>query len=200
MWRYTSLTPGPGWNRPEFEARSWAEGLAGFGTERTPGTFVGTRWHANDIWLRRTFLLKTSPPTHPRLRVYQTEDAEIYLNGELALRLDRHATAYRYYPLSPEARKSLRHGENLLAVHSRHTTGAQYIDVGLHDLQNTIDDDHPILFPGVCEVKYSDGRTAVLVQYSRSRKARTKQGHLGQDAQGDVTQPTWERHDREANR
>ena len=84
-----------------------------------------------------------------------------------------------------------------LAVHSRQTAAAQCIDVGLRDLQNIIDDDHPILFPSVCEVKSPDGRTAVLVQYSRPRMTTTKQGFLAQDTQR-VTRPAVERHNRGA--
>ncbi|MHB8970690.1 MAG: sialidase family protein [Pirellulaceae bacterium] len=183
MWRYTTAAPVADWNLREFDARSWSEGPAGFGTEGTPGMFIGTPWLTSDIWLRRTFYLQDTLPKHPRLRVYHNEDAEIYINGVLALRLVGYATGYQYYPLSVEARKALRPGDNLIAVHGHQTTGAQYIDVGLHDLHNIIDEDHPILFPGVCEVKSQDGSTAVLVQYSRPPTNRTKRGVLGQSAQ-----------------
>ncbi|MHB0954934.1 MAG: sialidase family protein [Pirellulaceae bacterium] len=180
MWRYTVAAPTADWMDLEFDAQRWSEGPAGFGIPSTPGICVGTPWLTNDLWLRQTFCLEEAPLKHPRLRVYHKADAEVYINGVLTIRLAGSATGYRYYPLSTEARLALRPGENVLAVHSRPTTDSPSIDVGLHDMQNIIDEDHPILFPGACEVKSVDGKTTVLVQYSRPTTRRTKRGVLGQ--------------------
>ena len=162
-WRYTIVPPGSGWQSPDFDARRWGEGLSGFGTTGTPGMFIGTPWLTSDIWLRCVFQVPEAGMLHPQLRVYHNEDADVFVNGILALRVDAYTNRYHDYPLSPEAVAALRPGENVLAVHCRQTAGAQYIDVGLQDLRNIIDDDRPLLFPGVCEVNSPSGDTTVLV-------------------------------------
>ena len=53
LWRYTTDRPADDWFKPEFDAASWKEGPAGFGTQGTPGAVVRTEWKSSDIWLRR---------------------------------------------------------------------------------------------------------------------------------------------------
>jgi hypothetical protein len=60
---------------------------------------------------------------------------EIYLNGVLAARLAGWTTSYKEIPISEEARKTLRPGTNVLAVHCHQNGGGQYIDVGLVELK-----------------------------------------------------------------
>src|SRR5262249_50526132 len=54
-WRYTTNKPPEDWFQPGFDATSWKEGTAGFGTKGTPGAVVRTEWNTGDIWLRRSF-------------------------------------------------------------------------------------------------------------------------------------------------
>lgn len=131
LWRYSLERPADGWFRPDFDEGGWKQGPGGFGTAGTPGAVVRTVWKTDDIWLRRTFTLSDTDFKDARLRVHHDEDVEIYLNGVLAARLPGFITEYEEADILPEARKALRHGENLLAVHCHQTRGGQYIDVGL---------------------------------------------------------------------
>jgi len=132
-WRYTTEKPGDSWMEPNFDASSWKEGRAGFGTQGTPGSIIGTEWKSSDIWLRREFNL-TSKPGEVKLLLCHDEDAEVYLNGVLATKTTRHIGDYQEFDVSAEAAKTLRPGRNVIAVHCQQTTGGQYIDAGVVEL------------------------------------------------------------------
>ena len=138
-WKYTLQQPPEEWVKPEFDASDWKEGEAGFGAAGTPGSFPNTEWKTPDIWLRSQFALTSDEvstegrlnPSPIRLNVYHDEDAEIYLNGVLALKLKGYSTEYQEFEISPEAAAELRAGTNVIAVHCHQTTGGQGIDVGI---------------------------------------------------------------------
>ncbi|MBC7351776.1 MAG: beta-galactosidase [Thermogutta sp.] len=133
VWRYTTETPSENWMTPEFDDSAWKEGPGGFGTEGTPGAVVRTVWNTSDIWLRRSFNLEKLPEHGElALAIHHDEDAEVYLNGQLIKRTKGFLTGYTIVPLTGEAaRKALKPGRNVLAVHCHQTRGGQYIDVGL---------------------------------------------------------------------
>lgn len=135
-WRHTARAPAANWMTPTFDDSSWRQGQAGFGTARTPGAIIGTEWNSTELWLRRHINLpEAGEAWHtPALIIHHDEDAEVYLNGELAVSLKGYTTAYRIVPLPKEAAALLRSGVNHLAVHVKQTNGGQYIDVGLVDL------------------------------------------------------------------
>jgi hypothetical protein len=132
-WRYTTEKPAEDWFKPSFNASAWKEGRAGFGTEGTPGSIIGTEWKTPDIWLRREFNV-TGKPSDVILLMCHDEDAEVYINGILATKTSRFIGDYQEFEISPEAARSLKPGRNVIAVHCRQTTGGQYIDVGLVEL------------------------------------------------------------------
>ncbi len=134
-WRYTLEKPGDAWFKPDFDATSWKEGAAGFGTKGTPGAVIGTEWKTADIWLRREFTLPEKIPAGLHLTIHHDEDAEVYVNGVLAAKLTRFTTDYVEVPISEEAHKALKPGKNLFAVHCKQTGGGQYIDVGLVEVR-----------------------------------------------------------------
>lgn len=131
VWRYTTTSPGDDWFKPGAEVTTWREGTSGFGTSITPGARVNTLWDTSDIWLRREFNLLAAEIGGLKLRVYHDEDAEIYLNGVLALKLTGFFTDYREFEIAPEAARTLRPGINTIAVHCHQTSGGQCIDVGV---------------------------------------------------------------------
>jgi hypothetical protein len=119
----------------DFDDSAWTSGPGGFGTRNTPGAVVRTVWNTPDIWLRRTFELPAGfTAGNPRFLIHHDEDAEVYLNGVLALKIDGYSTDYEAAPMTPAGRSALRPGRNTLAVHCHQTGGGQYIDVGIVDL------------------------------------------------------------------
>lgn len=132
-WRYTTDKPAnDDWQKADFNDSAWKQAPGGFGTEGTPGSTVRTTWNTPDIWIRREFTLDTAPES-PLLTMNHDEDAEVYLNGVLAIRAPRFIGSYEEFEITPAARATLKPGKNTIAVHCKQTTGGQYIDVGLLD-------------------------------------------------------------------
>ena len=52
-WSYTTQSPPAGWETPLFDAASWQQGLAPFGTRHEAPWAQRTDWNLPDIWLRR---------------------------------------------------------------------------------------------------------------------------------------------------
>jgi hypothetical protein len=134
-WRYTIEKPAAGWFKPDFDDSGWKEGVAGFGTEGTPGATVRTEWKTDGIWLRRTFTLPEGRLIAPALRLHHDEDAEVYLNGVLAAKVGGYVTEYEEVAIRPEALATLKPGPNRWAVSCKQTGGGQYIDVGIVDVK-----------------------------------------------------------------
>jgi len=133
-WQYTKSEPGGGWEQPGFDDSAWKKGKAGFGTEGTPGAVARTEWKTPDIWLRRSFDLKSTRFTRLQLLIHHDENAEVYINGWLAAKLEGHTSGYVRVNIDEKAAKALKAGSNCLAIHCRQTSGGQYIDAGIVDV------------------------------------------------------------------
>jgi len=135
IWSYTTTRPIGNWMKPDFDASSWGRGKSGFGTPGTPGAFIGTVWSTDDIWLRREVTI--SPATYDDLEgwLHHDEDAEVYINGVLALKTSGFIVNYDAFPLTAAGKAALKPGRNVIAIHCHQTTGGQYVDFGLVDVQ-----------------------------------------------------------------
>jgi hypothetical protein len=134
-WRYVTAPPASGWMGMGFDDSTWQSGKSGFGTKNTPGALVGTIWNTDDIWLRREVNL--APTTWHDLEcwLHHDEDAEVFINGALAVKTKGYTTTYETFPLLPAAKAAVKSGKNVIAIHCHQTTGGQYIDLGLADVQ-----------------------------------------------------------------
>ena len=138
VWRYTLEAPADEWAKPDFNEGAWKEAPGGFGTEKTPGAVVHTKWDTHDIWLRRHFTLSPGDFSHVQLLLHHDDDAEVYLNGVLAFKESGYLTEYQEFPIPAEARNALHAGDNTIAIHCHQNSGGQFIDAGLLDVQTTI--------------------------------------------------------------
>lgn len=132
VWSFTTDDPGPGWNRPKFDASSWSTGSAGFGSSGTPALQKRTPWNTPNIWLRTEVDVPAlGPDDHLTLHLFHDEDATIFVNGERLARQRGFVSAYEDLKLTPETQALFRPGRNVIAVHCRQSTGGQGIDLGL---------------------------------------------------------------------
>jgi len=131
LWRYALDAPPEGWAVPGFDDSAWTQGTGGFGSQGTPGSFIGTEWMTKDIWLRREFEFRGAVPDVVLLEIHHDEDVEVYLNGFEITHLAGFTTDYALIDVGRAIRDVLRPGRNLLAVHCHQEVGGQYIDAGL---------------------------------------------------------------------
>ncbi len=130
-WHYTTKQPTGKWQATDYDDSSWQEGLAGFGTQGTPGTVVRTEWNTSDIWIRRVFQIKGTVPERIALRIHHDEDAEVFLNGTCVFRRTGYTTEYDSEIIETN---TLQTGKNTIAVHCHQASGGQYIDVGIDEM------------------------------------------------------------------
>jgi hypothetical protein len=134
-WRYTTARPATDWMKPSFDAAKWQEGWGGFGTDGTPGAFIGTVWNTSQIWMRREVEIPAAALANQQLWLHHDEDVEIYINGVLALKTSGFLGCYDVFPLTKESRAALKPGKNVIAIHCRQTNGGQYVDAGFVSVQ-----------------------------------------------------------------
>jgi hypothetical protein len=135
IWHYTITAPAANWMDQKFEDSAWPQGLSGFGTAGTPGAIIGTTWQTDDIWLRREMDFPAGNQGNISAWLHHDEDVEVYINGVLAIKAGGFISGYDVFPLTPEGRAALKPGKNLIAMHCHQTTGGQYVDLGLVNVQ-----------------------------------------------------------------
>jgi hypothetical protein len=141
-YEFTTDKPADDWMKPGINTSSWKRGAGGFGTRGTAGVVkVGTEWRGSDIWVRRSFtvpMLDDKQVSQLALNLHHDEDVEVYLNGTLILEKKGFVSGYTLVPLTNEAKRAIKLGEeNLIAIHCRQTGGGQFIDFGLGTLDPT---------------------------------------------------------------
>jgi hypothetical protein len=133
-WHYTTTAPAEGWMRPDFDDSKWQTGKGGFGTAGTPGAVVGTKWKTDRIWLRRTFQITWKPTGEIALMIHHDEDATVYINGVPSASLIGYTQEYGLASIVPAAAKTLKQGQNTIAIFCKQTVGGQFIDAGLVEI------------------------------------------------------------------
>jgi hypothetical protein len=136
-WNYTTSKPASNWMNEKYDDSTWKQGRSGFGTLQTPGSVIGTTWQTDDIWLRREITVPPESWKNLSAWLHHDEDVEVYINGVLAITAGGFITGYDVFQLKPEAKASLKPGRNLVAIHCHQTTGGQYVDFGLVDIQES---------------------------------------------------------------
>ncbi len=134
-WRYTTQKPEGEWFAPGFNDSGWQKGDGGFGNRQAPNSRVGTGWSSPDIWIRKGFKLEKAL-NKPALMIYHDEDAEVYINGQLALTFKDYITNYKVVELDAKQSAMLKTGDNVLAIHCHQTVGGQFIDAHIIDADN----------------------------------------------------------------
>ena len=135
VWRYTTQNPGSNWFQSDFNDQNWNEGPASFGARDWRIKYARTNWNTDDIWMHRTFTL-TDIHGQPAISMCHDEDAEVYINGILALTAPGYSDTYATFPITPESAATLHPGKNVLAMHVHHEDfEAHFADAGLVEVE-----------------------------------------------------------------
>lgn len=141
-WRYTTDQPGGQWADPEFDDAGWAAGPSAFGYTKgdnadgvdSYASSISTHWDTPELWTRLDFELTEADVEDFRFEVRHSAAFHAYINGVFAAKDLDGSGSYAPYGLTPEARRALRPGRNVLAVHAVHTgltDAPRHIDLGL---------------------------------------------------------------------
>jgi len=134
-WHYTTKKPAADWAKTSFDTSAWSEGWSGFGVRDTPGALPHTVWNTSDIWLRRDVEFTKEQMKDIELWFHHDDEAEVYINGVLALDAGGFVGRYDNFPLTEKGRAALKAGKNTIAIHCHQTGGGQYVDLGFVDVK-----------------------------------------------------------------
>ena len=126
--RYTETEPSGDWKNINYNDQKWKSGTAPFGDDKTASK---TPWLSKDIWLRRTFVVNDNFFKTPYLKIWFDDNIEVYLNGTRIYNYEGWTNKFKYIPLEAAAKKALRKGKNVLAIHCANTAGGAWLDAGL---------------------------------------------------------------------
>ncbi|MGH7939777.1 MAG: LamG-like jellyroll fold domain-containing protein, partial [Limisphaerales bacterium] len=137
-WQWTTNSVPSNWYATNFDASSWSNGVAGFGTV-DPNVTPNTPWTTlGYIYLRRAFNPGSLTPrqlTNLTFITYHDEDVAIYINGVLAGSASGYSTAYVPVAMNSAGQAAIiPNATNVLAVSCYQSTGGQFIDVGISDV------------------------------------------------------------------
>lgn len=129
----TRHKPADGWMAVDFDDSAWRTEKAAFGSK---GEYprVNTPWGGNntDIYVRRTVELGDVSLAGDVYLVYShDDDFDIYLNGEKLVGGGGWGLGFKH-KLTPEQKKLLRKGKNVLAAHVHNGSGGAYLDMGMY--------------------------------------------------------------------
>ena len=128
--RYVVVKPGGKWTEAKYDDSSWTAGVGRYTNEKPKA--VHTDWNVanHDIWVRREVSID-SVPAATKLLIFHDDDVEVYINGVLAVSRKNWTTGFIVCDILPEARKALKKGKNVIAMHCNSTKGGQHLDVGI---------------------------------------------------------------------
>ena len=115
------------WTKPHFDDSAWKEGKSGFGTRDTPGA-VGSALPGTQATFG--FAARSQLPNRKyenlHLSIHHDEDADVYINGVLAVRAPGYVTGYDMVSMTPAAHRRSQAGpKNVLSVHCNQTGGSR---------------------------------------------------------------------------
>ena len=128
--KYTNTKPDGNWASVKYDDSSWSAGKGRYTSEEPAVSHTAWPRGTPDIWVRREVTLE-SVPAAIKLMVFHDDDVEVYINGVQAVARKTYTSGFMIFDISPEAKRSLKKGKNIIAMHCNSPKGANQLDVGI---------------------------------------------------------------------
>ena len=132
IWHYTKIEPERSWFRINYDHSKWFDGWSAFsgGSDKLN---AGTEWNSQDIYLRKKFKFEGNPKRikSAKLRYMIDDNLHVWLNETKIAEQSAGDEQYREIDMTKEFVRSLRRGENVIAVWAHDVWGRRNVDVGL---------------------------------------------------------------------
>lgn len=130
--RYSTTNPGNGWEKPDYNDSAWKYGKGGFGSQGNAG--IHTDWSAenSDLYVRRQINLTPNDLEGDLYLVYSHDDNfDLYINGTHVAQGPAELKEETKLELTPELRKLLHPGKNVIASYCHNNGGGALTDFGI---------------------------------------------------------------------
>lgn len=128
--KITEKKPTNDWINPNFNDTDWKTARGSFGNNDAPGR--ATDWSSSDIWIRRSFDLKSDVTAESLFLFYSHDDIfELYVNGIKVVETGYTWRNNVYLELDAKIKAALKPGKNVIAAHCHNRTGGAFVDFGL---------------------------------------------------------------------
>ncbi|MCE9553377.1 MAG: beta-galactosidase [Planctomycetes bacterium] len=124
--QYATNEPAEDWMNEAFDDKSWATGLAPFGSDARGRT----EWKTPEIYFRQTFEYEGGDLKHGAVVIRHNDRTEIYVNGQKLVAVTG-SKGYYMLVVTEQLRSLLKKGTNTIAVHSHEGGRGQFIDLAL---------------------------------------------------------------------
>ena len=136
QWAWTMKRPQDGWPANGFDDSGWGRGAGCFGDNLIQNHMSNARhaieWTTDDLWVRTRFSCPENV-LNAYVEMFHDEDVEVFLNGELILKVSGANTKWDTFMLERESFvRALVPGTNVLAAHVHNSTGGRFFDLGLY--------------------------------------------------------------------
>lgn len=130
--RYSMTDPGKGWEQPDYNDWAWKSGQGAFGSQGNSG--IHTDWSAenSDLYVRREINLTPADLEGDLYLVYSHDDNfDLYVNGTRVAQGPAELKEEVKLELTPELRKLLHPGKNVIASYCHNNGGGALTDFGI---------------------------------------------------------------------
>ena len=126
--KYSKEQPNENWGQTNFDDSGWEQGTAPFGDDPAE---VKTLWKTKDLWMRRQFEINDINIDSLFLKINHDDDVEVFLNGKNIYNKKGWTGKFVLIDLNDAIKSNLKKGKNVLAVHCKNTAGGAYLDAGI---------------------------------------------------------------------
>lgn len=180
MFAYSTSVPEKGWEKADFDDSQWLRGSGGFADRSVRGSTTyrrGTAWTEGDLRLRKSFDL-ASTDFNPALRLTSRGPVTVYLNGKKIH--SEQQGVYRIVNFTPEMKKALRKGRNVLALECKAggRRESRYVNAELFDMGRGKAPERIVWTPGQPNILRGPNGFEWWLIYMANDDARTRSQYI----------------------